>query len=189
MGIAVTTGIPGLAPPASPPSPSAPSPAFPSPLHRLESTPAHRAKHRKWAARGWLGDKGLSIPSLKQAHMYRLQEHKKGCSCAQGSWWALKWQTVVCTTASMLDIREPVAIEEESAEQIPSHSRVNHFYSYLQVTGLCPAQPFRCTAFPFFETIQTARCLFFTKYPHLVTTEDARKDLTVQSSNKRVKTC
>ena len=61
--------------------------------------------------------------------------------------------SVVRTTASVLDIGVGVwglvTVKEESTEQILSHSRMNHFYSYLQLqlTGLCPAWPFKCIVF------------------------------------------
>lgn len=58
VGIAVTAGITGPAPPASPPSPVT---CIPQPSSPPQEHSTHRAGHRE-QARGWLRDKGALHP-------------------------------------------------------------------------------------------------------------------------------
>lgn len=111
-----------------------------------------------------LSEAGMHVRNFKSAILKGTQGAEKGCSHARGQTGLSRpWgtpgmagrQTVVHATASMLDtgvaVGGLVTAEEESTEQTLSHSRMNHFYSYLQLqlTGICPARPFKCIAFPY----------------------------------------
>lgn len=170
MDITVTTGIPGLACSehafimlsasiSRPTTAGAPSHlhSFSSSPHCPKSTSAHRAKHQSSQGGGGSEIRGLSIPTPKQArtHTYFKSAIPKGTQGTEkGTPEAAARQSVVCTTASMLDIgvgvRGLVTVEEESTEQTLPRSRMNRFYSYLhlQLTGLFHARRFKCVAFP-----------------------------------------
>lgn len=102
---------------------------------------------------------------------------------------------VVHTIVAMLDLSRGDLLELGRAAQSRHYSSREHtiFYSYLQLwfSGLCSAWPsVHCVPCGLLRDHPDRETLTLCQTPpshYSVTTEDTHKDLTLQSSNKRIK--